>query len=103
MAYVQRIAAFFVLCDVYRQEAVNPFVPVFVESLQHRSSAAEKRFLVHLISSAPSNREVRRCRVATHAPHVLTPVAVLHTPPGRHTQREADAGGFASHASARGP
>lgn len=59
----QRIAAFYVLCDLYRQEplGVNPFVPVFVQSLEHRSSPAEKQFLVDLISSAPASREVWCC------------------------------------------
>lgn len=69
----QRIAAFYVLCDLYRQEplGVNPFVPVFVQSLEHRSSPAEKQFLVDLISSAPASRES-----AAHTPKKT--LAALH-------------------------
>ena len=75
----QRIVAFYVLCDLYRNEAsgVNPFLPVFLEPLEKLqkhggggggggggeaagddgSLACERNFLTHLLCSPPSNRD----------------------------------------------
>lgn len=55
---VQRIAAFFVLCELYKSDShgINPFLPVFVDSIKLRSSPAEKQFLVHLLVSASSSK-----------------------------------------------
>lgn len=55
----QRIVGFSILCDLYRNESTgtNPFLPVFLEALEKGVDACEKKFLVSLLSSAPSNRE----------------------------------------------
>ena len=73
----QRIVAFYVLCDLYRNEAsgVNPFLPAFLEPLEKlqkrgggnegggggggddASLACERNFLTHLLCSPPSNRD----------------------------------------------
>ncbi|DAZ96630.1 TPA: hypothetical protein N0F65_005809 [Lagenidium giganteum] len=55
----QRIVGFSILCDLYRNESTgtNPFLPVFLEALEQGSDVCEKKFIVHLLSSAPSNRD----------------------------------------------
>lgn len=64
----QRVAAFYLLCELYRQEGdgTNPFMPAFLDALQQSTDVAEKRFITHLVLSPPSNREVsaaaKRCR-----------------------------------------
>ena len=56
----QRLVGFSILCDLYRNEAngTNPFLPVFLEALESGSDQCEKQFLVHLLCSPPSNRDV---------------------------------------------
>lgn len=62
LTQAQRLVAFSTLCDLYRNEAngTNPFLPFFLEALEKGSDACEKRFLVHLLLSPPSNREFQR-------------------------------------------
>ena len=57
---LQRISAFSILCDLYRyeQSGVNPFMLFFLDSVEQGTDLCEKRFLVELLCSAPSNREV---------------------------------------------
>lgn len=72
LTQAQRIVAFYVLCDLYRNEAsgVNPFLPVFLEPLEKLQKlggseagaegtalACERNFLTHLLCSPPSNRD----------------------------------------------
>lgn len=47
----QRLAAFYIIYDLYRKEAPahNPFLPVFLEFVDHSSSAVERNFLLNLI------------------------------------------------------
>ena len=51
----ERIVAFYILCDLFRNVAnanTNPFLPVFLEALERDSThSSEKRFLKHLIES----------------------------------------------------
>jgi hypothetical protein len=58
----QRISAFSILCDLYRAELLgaNPFMLFFLDSVEQSTDLCEKRFLVELLCSAPSNREVSR-------------------------------------------
>ena len=58
--FLQRITAFSILCDLYRweQSGVNPFMLFFLDSVEQSSDICEKKFLVQLLCSAPSNREV---------------------------------------------
>jgi hypothetical protein len=57
----QRLVGFSILCDLYRNESngTNPFLPVFLDALEKGSDPCEKQFLVHLLCSPPSNRDVR--------------------------------------------
>lgn len=57
---VQRIIGFSILCELYRNETVstNPFLPVFLETLEKGNDLCEKKFIVHLLTSTPANREV---------------------------------------------
>ena len=56
----QRIVGFSILCDLYRNESngTNPFLPMFLESITNATDLCEKKFLVYLLSTAPSNRDV---------------------------------------------
>jgi hypothetical protein len=56
----QRISAFSILCDLYRAELLgaNPFMLFFLDSVEQSTDLCEKRFLVDLLCSVPSNREV---------------------------------------------
>ena len=48
----ERIVAFYILFDLFRNSGTNPFLPVFLESLERDSThACEKRFLKSLILS----------------------------------------------------
>ena len=62
LTQAQRLVALSTLCDLYRNEAsgTNPFLPFFLEALEKGSEPCEKRFLVHLMCSPPSNREFQR-------------------------------------------
>jgi hypothetical protein len=55
----QRIAAFSILCNLYRTELTgkNPFLLFFLDSVEQGNDPIEKKFLIHLLCSAPSNRE----------------------------------------------
>lgn len=55
---LQRVAGFFVLAELYRGDT-NPFLPVFLETLDKTTNTVEKAFLVHLLCSPPSSRDVR--------------------------------------------
>lgn len=57
---VQRVIGFSILCELYRNETVstNPFLPVFLETLEKGNDLCEKKFIVHLLTSTPANREV---------------------------------------------
>ncbi|CAM9380898.1 unnamed protein product, partial [Chrysoparadoxa australica] len=59
---VQRVVAFSVLFDMYRNDgaAGNPFLPFLVTSVEGGTDICEKRYLVHLLCSAPMNRESAR-------------------------------------------
>jgi hypothetical protein len=56
----QRIVALFVLCDIYRHErdGSNPFFPVFLDAIDQRVNVAEVNFVVHLLCTPPSNRDM---------------------------------------------
>jgi hypothetical protein len=58
----QRIVAFSILCELYRNEAngTNPFLPFFLDALENGSDPCERQYLVHLLSSPPSHRESSR-------------------------------------------
>ena len=62
LSRAERIVAFYVLVDLYRNESsgTNPFLPVFLEALDKRVDVCEKNFLVHLLCSPPSNREAAK-------------------------------------------
>mmetsp|Transcript_59843 Transcript_59843/g.81852 ORF Transcript_59843/g.81852 Transcript_59843/m.81852 type:complete len:437 (-) Transcript_59843:517-1827(-) len=55
----QRLVAFSILCELYRNEAngTNPFLPFFLEALEHGSDPCEKQFLKDLLCHTPSYRE----------------------------------------------
>ncbi len=57
---LQRVAAWYILCELYRNDgyATNPFLPVFVENFRRQTSVPEKHFLALLLSSTASNKEV---------------------------------------------
>lgn len=52
---------FSILSDLYRNESAgtNPFLPVFIEALEKGTDISEKKFLVLLLSSAVSTKDVR--------------------------------------------
>ena len=51
----QRITAFYILYDLYRTEplASNPFLPIFIDTLQNEIEPAERNFVVQLLGSPP--------------------------------------------------
>jgi hypothetical protein len=57
-----RLAAYYTLFDLYRTEplASNPFLPLFIDTLQKDLEPVEKNFIIQLISNPP--KEVRFAR-----------------------------------------
>jgi hypothetical protein len=53
---------FSILCDLYRNESTgtNPFIPVFLDALEVGIDLGEKKFIVHLLSSAPASRDTNK-------------------------------------------
>lgn len=61
LSQCERILGFCILCDLYRNESheSNPFLPMFLDTvLDEKVKLGERKFLMHLLSSAPSNCEV---------------------------------------------
>uniref|UniRef100_K3XBZ3 CCR4-NOT transcription complex subunit 11 n=1 Tax=Globisporangium ultimum (strain ATCC 200006 / CBS 805.95 / DAOM BR144) TaxID=431595 RepID=K3XBZ3_GLOUD len=58
----QRVVGFSILSDLYRNESAgtNPFLPVFLEALEKGSDISEKKFLVLLLSAAPSTKDMNK-------------------------------------------
>jgi hypothetical protein len=58
----QRIVAFSILCELYRNEAngTNPFLPFFLDALENGNDPCERQYLVHLLCSPPTTRESTR-------------------------------------------
>eukprot|EP01041_Mallomonas_annulata_P007702 gene7702-15763_t len=56
---IQRIIGFSILCDLYRSEqgGSNPFLPFFLDAVEHGTDLIEKRFLVQLLCSHSSTKE----------------------------------------------
>lgn len=54
--------SFSILCDLYRNEAngTNPFLPFFLEAIETGTDPVERQYLVHLLCSPPTNRNVSR-------------------------------------------
>ncbi|KAL0582920.1 hypothetical protein ABG067_007123 [Albugo candida] len=53
----QRLIGLSILFDLYRNEgshAINPFLPIFLHVYEKRNDVYEKKFVAHLLSSAPS-------------------------------------------------
>lgn len=57
---LQRIVSFSILCDLYRNDAngTNPFLPFFLEAIEKGTDPVERQYLVHLLCSPPTNRNV---------------------------------------------
>lgn len=57
---MQRVVSFSILCDLYRNEAngTNPFLPFFLEAIEKGTDPVERQYLVHLLCSPPTNRNV---------------------------------------------
>lgn len=53
------MAGFFILTELYRSDT-NPFLPIFLATLEKTASVVEKQFLVHLLCAPPSNREAAK-------------------------------------------
>lgn len=77
------------MCDLYRNETtgINPFLPVFLEALEKGSDASEKKFIMHLLSSTPSNRETSKKNAKT----VLAEFRVTSTAPTTTLPLDVDA------------
>ena len=56
----QRVVSFSILCDLYRNDAngTNPFLPFFLEAIEKGTDPVEKQYLIHLLCSPPTNRNV---------------------------------------------
>ncbi len=50
-----RLAAFYILYELYKTEplASNPFLPIFVDTLQNEIEPAERNFIAQLLGSPP--------------------------------------------------
>lgn len=60
LSELERLVAFYLLCDMYRHSSggTNPFVPFFLNGLKQKfTTKAEKKFIVHLLLSPPSNKD----------------------------------------------
>lgn len=57
---LQRVVSFSILCDLYRNDAngTNPFLPFFLEAIEKGTDPVERQYLVHLLCSPPTNRNV---------------------------------------------
>lgn len=57
---LQRVVSFSILCDLYRNEAngTNPFLAFFLEAIEKGTDPVERQYLVHLLCSPPTNRNV---------------------------------------------
>lgn len=72
VAVSQRVVSFSILCDLYRNDAngTNPFLPFFLEAIEKGTDPVERQYLVHLLCSPPTNRNVS---IASSAVVVLSP------------------------------
>lgn len=77
---LQRIVAFSILCDLYRDDStgINPFLPIFLESITNATDICEKKFLIHLISSAPSNRDLSKITAQGKLQELQSTASVQH-------------------------
>eukprot|EP00619_Florenciella_sp_RCC1007_P000028 CAMPEP_0205904018 /NCGR_PEP_ID=MMETSP1325-20131115/462_1 /ASSEMBLY_ACC=CAM_ASM_000708 /TAXON_ID=236786 /ORGANISM="Florenciella sp., Strain RCC1007" /LENGTH=449 /DNA_ID=CAMNT_0053269737 /DNA_START=74 /DNA_END=1423 /DNA_ORIENTATION=- len=64
----QRIVAFSILCELYRNEVSNPFLSFFLEALENSRDVCEKQFLKDLLTHNTSYRESVR-KSAAHLIH----------------------------------
>lgn len=57
---LQRVVSFSILCDLYLNEAngTNPFLPFFLEAIEKGTDPVERQYLVHLLCSPPTKRNV---------------------------------------------
>lgn len=60
VSWLQRVVSFSILCDLYRNDAngTNPFLPFFLEAIEKGTDPVERQYLVHLLCSPPTNRNV---------------------------------------------
>lgn len=70
---LQRVVSFSILCDLYRNDAngTNPFLPFFLEAIEKGTDPVERQYLVHLLCSPPTNRNVSIAGFVLGVPNIL--------------------------------
>jgi len=78
-----RLAAYYILFDLYRTEplASNPFLPLFVDTLQKEIELVEKNFIIQLISNPPKefSKKSTRETQSTFDRNVQLPIPDLNS------------------------
>jgi hypothetical protein len=53
----QRLVAFSILCELYRNEDTNPFLPFFLEAVENGTDGCERQFLKDLLTALETYRK----------------------------------------------